>query len=126
MLKLTVEQKFNIRFLKFRIDNILIKNNEVKNIRMSVSEIASAKRTLVRLFQPLFHATPVENVKAWKFFYNLLLLEALNTNGTGSGTLLHNHCLDGFLFELNRELLSVHTIIEGNYIGRHIKFNLFY
>jgi hypothetical protein len=35
----------------------------------------------------------VENVLAWKFFYDFIFLESLDADGAGSGALLHNHCL---------------------------------
>ena len=60
---------------------------------MKSSEITPTEWALVRFGEPFFHAAPVENVLAWKFFDDLIFLESLDADGAGSGALLHDHCL---------------------------------
>ena len=71
----------------------------------------------MRLVEPFFHATPVENVSTWKFLDDLLLFESLYANRTGPGTGLHNHCLDSFLLDLEGKLFGTKPIIKCNDFG---------
>jgi hypothetical protein len=89
---------------------------------MSLRELASAEWALVRLFDPFFHATPVENVSAWKFFDDFIFFETINTDGAGSGAFFHNHCLNVISFRLSGIYFLNELFSKGNdFCGHGVK-----
>lgn len=66
----------------------------------------------------------MENVLTWEFFYELIFLKPVETDGTGSFAFLHDHCLYRFPLERLRNDRGIELILKGNDISGHGKIKI--